>query len=47
MSTIWAFDHIEDKHTLHCRKDYMKKFYSYFREHVKNIFDFEKRKCYR
>ena len=26
MSPIWAFDHIENKHTLYCGKDCMKKF---------------------
>ena len=26
ISTIWRFDHIEDKHTLYCGKDCMKKF---------------------
>ena len=46
MSTIWAFDHIENKHTLYHGKDYMKKFCESLREHAKNIIDFEK-KCYR
>ena len=45
MSTIWAFDHIENKHTLHCGKDYMKKFCESLREHAKNIIDFEKKCC--
>ena len=44
MSTIWGFDHIEDKHTLHCGKDCMKKFCTSLREHTKNIIDFEKKK---
>ena len=26
MSASWGFDHIEDKHTLYCRKDCMKTF---------------------
>ena len=26
VSTIWAFDRIENKHTLYRRKDFMKKF---------------------
>ena len=26
MTTIWGFNHIEDKHTLYRRKDCMKKF---------------------
>ena len=43
MSTIWAFDHIEIKHTLYCGKDLMKKFCTSLREHAKNIIDFEKK----
>ena len=44
MSTIWAFDHIENKRTLHCEKYCMKKFGESLREHAKNIIDFEKKK---
>ena len=44
MSTIWGFDHIEDKHTLYCRKDCTKKFCTSLREHTKNVIDFEKKK---
>ena len=44
MSTIWAFEHIEKKHTLYCRKDCMKKFRSSLRKHATNILDFEKKK---
>ena len=44
MSTIWAFDHIENKHTLCCGKDCRKKFCTSLREHTKNIIDFEKKK---
>ena len=44
MSTIWAFDHIENKHTLYHGKDCMEKFCEYLREHTKNIIDFEKKK---
>ena len=44
MSTIWAFDHIENKHTLYCGKDCTKKFCTSLREHAKNIIDFEKKK---
>ena len=44
MSTIWAFDHIENKHTLYCGKGCMKKFWESLREHAKNIIDFEKKK---
>ena len=43
MSTIWAFNHIENKHTLYRRKDCMKKFCESLREHVKHIIDFEKK----
>ena len=35
MSTIWAFDHIENNHTLHCEKDCMNKFCTSLREHTK------------
>ena len=37
MSTIWGFDHTEDKHTLYCGKDCMKKFRNSLRKHTKNI----------
>ena len=40
MSTIWGFDHIEDKHTLYRGKDCMEKFCTSLREHAKNIVDF-------
>ena len=44
ISTISAFDYIENKHTLYPGKDYMKKFRTSLREHLKNIIDFEKKK---
>ena len=44
MSTIWAFDHIENKHTLYRGKDCTKKFFESLKENVKNIIDFEKKK---
>ena len=44
MSTIWRFDHIENKNTLYRGKDFMKKFCSSLREIAKNITDFEKKK---
>ena len=47
MSAIWGFDQIENKHTLYCEKDCMKKFCQSLREHAKSVFDFEKKKCYR
>ena len=43
MSTIWRFDHIEDKHTLYREKDCMKKFCTSLKEHAQNIIDFEKK----
>ena len=44
MSTIWGFDHIENKHSLYHGKDCMKKFCASWREHSKNIIGFEKKK---
>ena len=37
MSTIWAFDHIENKQTLHQGKDCVKTFCESLRQHAKNI----------
>ena len=44
MQTIWAFDHIENKHALYRRKDCMKKYYSSLRDYATNILNFEKDK---
>ena len=44
MSTIWGFDHIEDKHTLFRGKDCMKKFCNSLREHAKKYNWFWKEK---
>ena len=44
MSTLWAFDNMENKNTLNLGKDCMKKFCEYLRKHAKNIIDFEKKK---
>ena len=44
MSTIWAFDHKENKHNLCCGNDCMKNFCESLREHAKNIIDFKNRK---
>ena len=44
MSTIWAFDHIENKHTLYLGKDCMKKICTSLKNHAKNITDFENKK---
>ena len=43
LSTIWALEHIENKHNLHCGKNCMGKFCECLREHAKNIIDFEKK----
>ena len=40
MSIIWAFDHIENKHTLDHGKNSVKEFYESLREHARNINDF-------
>ena len=44
MFTIWAFHHIENKHSLYCQKDCIKKFCESLREHSKHTTDFEKNK---
>ena len=44
MSTIWGYDHIEDKHTLYLGKDCMNQFCTSLREHAKTIIDFAERK---
>ena len=44
VSTIWGFDHIENKYALYPGKDYLKKFCDALREHAKNITYFEKKK---
>ena len=44
MSAIWAFDHIENKHTLNRGEDCMQIFCESLTEHAKNIVDFEKKK---
>ena len=43
MPTNWALDLIENKHSLYRGKGCMKKFCESFREHAKNITDFEKK----
>ena len=40
MPTIWALDNIENKHSLYCGEDFMKKFS--LREHAANLINFEK-----
>ena len=44
ISTIWAFNNIENKHILYCGGDYMKKLCSSLRQHAANILNFEKKK---
>ena len=44
MSTIWAFDHIKNKHILYRQKDCMKEFCESSRKLMKNVIDFEKKK---
>ena len=44
MFTIWAFHHIENKPSLYCQKDCIKKFCESLREHSKHTTDFEKNK---
>ena len=43
MSTIWAFDHIENRNTLFRRKDCMKKFCECLTEHARNTIYFEQK----
>ena len=43
MSIIWAFDHIENKHTLYRGKDCVRKFCTSLRERTKSINGFEKK----
>ena len=44
MSKIWAFDHVENKHTLYRGKDCTKIFFESLRGYAKNIIDFGKKK---
>ena len=43
-SIIWAFNHIENKHSLCHDEDCMKIFCRCLREHAKNVINFEKKK---
>ena len=47
MSTIWGFDHIEDKHTLYHGKDCKKKFCTSLNKHTQKKLILERKKCYR
>ena len=44
MPTVWAFDNIENKHTLYRGKDCMKKFCTSLKKHATNVIKFEKNK---
>ena len=44
MSTIWAFDSIENKHTLYRGEYCTKKFCTFLREHATNVINIEKKK---
>ena len=44
MSTIWAFDNIKNKHSIHHGEDCMEKFCISLREHAENLINFEKKK---
>ena len=43
MSTIWAFDNIENKYSLYLGEDCMKKFCTSLREHATNVINFKKK----
>ena len=45
--SIWEFNHIENKHTLYRRRDFMKKVSESLRENVNVTTYFEKKKKYR
>ena len=44
MSTLLAFDTIEDKSSLYLEEDCMKRFCSSLRQHYTNIINFERKK---
>ena len=44
LPTISAFNHIENKHSLYCRKDCVKMLCESLRENAKNMIDFKKKK---
>ena len=46
MSTIWGFDHTKDKHNLYRRKDCMKIFCEFLREHANSILILKREKWY-
>ena len=44
METMWAFDIRENKHSLYCGKDCMKKLCILLKEHAADVINFEKKK---
>ena len=46
MSTVWAFDCIENNHTLYHGEDCIIKCCTSLKEHALNVNYFEKKKCY-
>ena len=44
ISDLWAFNNIENKHTLYPGEDCIKKFSASLREHARNVNKFEKKK---
>ena len=44
MSTIWAFNNIENRHTLYRGEYCMKKLCTSLKEHAINVINFEKKK---
>ena len=45
MSAIWAVDNVDNKHSLYCREDCMKKFCISLKEHAADAVNREKKKC--
>ena len=43
MSTIKAFDSVENKHSIYCGEDRIKKFHTSLREYAINVINFEKK----
>ena len=46
MSITWEYNDLENKHNLYCGKYCMKNLSESLKDHMKNIIDFEKKKCY-
>ena len=41
MSKIWAFDHVENKQTLYCKRNCIKNLCIFLKEQTKDAVDFE------